>query len=114
MLTLFCYVRDDTFTQTLRVEIDKAKSVSDLRKAIKEEKRPKFDDIPADLLVLGRLLFTVIKTSKKSRHPILSMATVCILLRSSLKISLIWKKRVHVIVDRQHSGELPPCLHFLS
>ncbi|KAM6494873.1 hypothetical protein JOM56_009496 [Amanita muscaria] len=51
-LQLFCYVRDDDSKQAFLLEIKENAVVSTLRKSIKEEKRPKFDHIPADSLVL--------------------------------------------------------------
>ena len=46
MLVLNCLVLGETPQNTFPVEIDAAKSVGSLKKSIKEEKKPAFDDIP--------------------------------------------------------------------
>ena len=55
-LSLFCYVRGDDGGEPFKVDVDKEKTVSHLKEAVKEKtwKRPKFVDIPADTLSLGR------------------------------------------------------------
>ena len=65
MLALFCYARGDNYKQTFIVEIEKEKSVSDLKDAIKEIYRPIFDDIPADSLDLWKALVPINKDLKE-------------------------------------------------
>ena len=60
MLNLNCYVRGDPRNCAFAVHINDDKTVSNLRDAIKEEIRPKFDDIPANELV--RIPFPSIAT----------------------------------------------------
>jgi hypothetical protein len=49
---LNCWVKGDELGHVFPVKIARIESVGELRKKIKEEKRPQFDDIPADHLVL--------------------------------------------------------------
>ena len=51
-LELYCLVLNDDPNRIFLVKIANTKSVGALKKAIKEEKRPLFDNIPADSLVL--------------------------------------------------------------
>ena len=55
MLVLNCLVLGETPQNTFPVEIDAAKSVGSLKKSIKEEKKPAFDDIVANTLTLWRV-----------------------------------------------------------
>lgn len=82
-------------------------SVCALRDAIKEKKRPIFDDIQvaADSLSLRRLPFTTAKTSKEvealnlvdgNRLPPLHILSDI--------FSDIERESVHIIIDRPHSG----------
>ena len=54
MLVLNCLVLGETPQNTFPVEIDAAKSVGSLKKSIKEEKKPAFEDIVANTLTLWR------------------------------------------------------------
>ena len=49
---LLCYVRDDDYKQAFPVKIGNDEDVGTLKEYIKEEKRPLFDHIPANSLVL--------------------------------------------------------------
>jgi hypothetical protein len=51
-LKLICHVKGEPYKHTFEVKIGKEESVAALKKAIKEEKSPDFDHIPADSLVL--------------------------------------------------------------
>jgi hypothetical protein len=55
MLNLLCYVRGDDYKNAFRVTIGMEEWVADLKEAIKEKKRPYFDHIPADSLVLWKV-----------------------------------------------------------
>ena len=109
MLTLICYVRDDNCKQAFEVEIDKAKSVSALREAIKEKTRPKFDDISADSLSLWKASVPINRDLKKCVETLNlvdddSLYSYEIL--SDIFSSGLEGKSVHIIIDRHHSGEL--------
>ena len=54
MLNLNCYLRGDPRNCAFAVHINDDKTVSKLRDAIKEEIRPKFDNVPANELVLWK------------------------------------------------------------
>ncbi|KAF8802373.1 hypothetical protein BYT27DRAFT_7173144 [Phlegmacium glaucopus] len=52
MLSLLCYVSGDDSRRAFIVKIEEDETVAALKEYIKEKKRPKFDDIPADSLDL--------------------------------------------------------------
>ena len=52
---MLCYVKGEHYNHAFPVEIEKEKWVADLKKAIKVEKSPWFDHIPADSLVLWKV-----------------------------------------------------------
>ena len=66
MLKLFCYVRGDDHSYAFVVNIDEDETVADLRKAIKEKKKPKFDDVPADSLSLWKASVLINRDLKES------------------------------------------------
>ncbi|KAM6494879.1 hypothetical protein JOM56_009502 [Amanita muscaria] len=107
-LQLFCYVRDDDYKQAFLLEIKENELVSTLRKSIKEKKRPKFDHIPADSLVLWRVSVPFDQNLKENVEALNlvsndKLQTVDIL--SDLFPSGLQTKTVHVVVDRPHSGK---------
>ncbi|KAG0348935.1 hypothetical protein BGZ54_004509, partial [Gamsiella multidivaricata] len=53
-LTLFCVISGEHASNAFPVEISSGKTVGDLKKAIKSEKAPEFDDVAADRLKLWR------------------------------------------------------------
>lgn len=107
-LSLNCYMRGDDCAQAFKVDIDKAKSVSDLKKAIKEEKRPEFDYIPANSLVLWKVSvqFTQNLKNEVEAHNLVDDNKLQPLEDLSGIFSDLEIKRVHVIIDRPQSGEL--------
>src|SRR3954451_180278 len=54
-ITLFCLVKGNTTANAFEVNIEKDKSVSHLKKVIKAEKAPEFDNFPADKLKLWKV-----------------------------------------------------------
>lgn len=54
-LKLLCYVKGKHYNHTFPVEIGKEKWVANLKKAINQEKRPDFNHITADSLVLWKV-----------------------------------------------------------
>jgi hypothetical protein len=55
IITLNCWVLSDDLDRMFPVKIAPEESVGALKKAIKEEKRPAFDDMPADRLDLWKV-----------------------------------------------------------
>jgi hypothetical protein len=53
-ITLLCLVKGNTTASAFAVDIDREKLVSHLKKAIKAEKAPEFDNFPADKLKLWK------------------------------------------------------------
>jgi Crinkler effector protein N-terminal domain len=54
-ITLFCLVKGNTTANAFPVHIDKGQFVGDLKKVIKAEKAPEFDNFPADRLKLWKV-----------------------------------------------------------
>ncbi|KAG0195434.1 hypothetical protein BGX28_001374, partial [Mortierella sp. GBA30] len=65
-LTLFCLVDGESTSLTFSVEIDRTKTVDHLKKLIKTEKSPEFDDMAADRLTLWRVSIPTINGDKSS------------------------------------------------
>jgi hypothetical protein len=61
LITLNCWVLSDDPARVFSVTIALGESVSGLKKAIKEEKRPDFDSIPADRLDLWKASVRVVE-----------------------------------------------------
>ena len=59
LLRLNCWVLGDDSAQIFAVEIDPEKDVGALKKAIKEEKKPVFDDITSDSLEVWKVSIPV-------------------------------------------------------
>ncbi|KAG0329893.1 hypothetical protein BG000_011896 [Podila horticola] len=55
ILTLFCLVDGEAASNAFSVEIDPIKTVDGLKKLIKTEKAPRFDDVAADELTIWRV-----------------------------------------------------------
>ena len=106
MLTLFCYVRDNDHMQVFKVEIE---CVSDLRDAIREEKRLIFDDIPSNSLSLWKASVPNNRNLKKEFEA-LSLVDGDRLppfeILSDIFLSGLETKFVHIIIDRWRSGGL--------
>ncbi|RIA88557.1 hypothetical protein C1645_725866 [Glomus cerebriforme] len=54
-ITLLCLVKGNTTANAFAVDIDREKLVSHLKKVIKAEKAPEFDNFPADKLKLWKV-----------------------------------------------------------
>ena len=99
-------MRGDDFSNVFIVKIDED---ADPRKAIKEEKRPKFDDIPADTLSLWKVSVHYNPNFEKDVEALGlvngdSLQPLGIL--SDIFSSGLEKNHVHIIVNQPHSGEL--------
>ena len=109
MLKLFCYVLGEGCNNTFAVNIKEDETIGDLREAIKEEKRPKFDDILADSLTLWKASVPYSLNLKKEVEALNlvdddSLQSLWIL--SDIFSSGLDGDHVHIIVDRPRSGEL--------
>ncbi|KAG0039332.1 hypothetical protein BGZ83_002824, partial [Gryganskiella cystojenkinii] len=94
------------------VEIESHKTIGQLKKAIKDEKTPRFDDAAADELTLWKV--SIIVVSKKDRKEI-SLADVPSTSKEELDetddVSDVFevqppKKTIHIIVQRPPPGDL--------
>ncbi|KAG0041779.1 hypothetical protein BGZ83_001320 [Gryganskiella cystojenkinii] len=100
--TLFCLVDGEPIP--FPVEIEPTKTIGSLKKAIKDEKTPRFDDVAADELILWRVSIPVLP--KKDRKEI-SLAAVPSKeeLDETDEINDVFeqtlpKKTIHIIVQR--------------
>ena len=109
MLKLFCYVCGDDYSNTFVVNIDEDDTVADLKDAIKEKKRPKFDDIPAGSLFLWKasvLINRDLKESVEALNVVDDDSLYSYEILSDIFSSGLEKRCVHIIINRPHSGEL--------
>jgi hypothetical protein len=67
-LCLNCWVLGDETSRVFTVEIASTKNVSTLKKAIKEEKKPAFDHIPADAIDLWNVSFSIAVDRNLEEH----------------------------------------------
>jgi len=68
MLTLYCWVMGDETQRCFPIEILHGKDVSILKKAIKEEKTPQLDHLPADALTLWKVSIPVEEIDTRLRY----------------------------------------------
>ena len=110
MLKLSCYVRGDDFSNVFIVKIDEDETVAALRKAIKEKKRPKFDDIPAKSLSLLWKASVHYNPNLEKDVEALGLVNGDSLqplgILSDIFSSDLEKNNIHIIVNRPHSDEL--------
>lgn len=109
MLKLSCYVLGDECNNTFKVNINKDATVADLKDAIKEKKRPKYDDIPADLFSVWNSPVRYSLNLKKEAEELRlvdddSLQPLRIL--SDIFSSGLYTDYVHVIVNPPYPGEL--------
>ncbi|KAF8954098.1 hypothetical protein BGZ46_003021, partial [Entomortierella lignicola] len=102
-IKLFCILDGDS--SAFEVKLDADDSIAALKKAIKKEKEPRFDDIAADELVLFH-----VAVLDEGKHVNLSKVEVPTpLIIGSAEISEVFgtapaKKTIHVIVQRPSPG----------
>jgi len=58
-LTLFCLIDGETTSNAFPVEIESSKTIGDLKKLIKTEQAPAFDDITANNLTLWKVSLSI-------------------------------------------------------
>ncbi|KAF8923966.1 hypothetical protein BGZ47_004346, partial [Haplosporangium gracile] len=101
-LTLFCVVNGES--TPFSVKIESTKTIDDLKKLIKAEKTPEFNDIAADKLTLWRVSVTI--TDDDDEAPILlDNLPVKKKLRATSKLSMVFdadlpEDTIHVLVQR--------------
>ena len=109
MFKLLCYVHGDDYQQAFEVKIGEEETIAALKKAIKEEKSPDFDHIPADSIVVWNALI-LFNRDLKEKVEALNLVDDDSLqppeILSDLFPSRLEKMTVHIIVDRPPPGEL--------
>ncbi|KAK5796968.1 hypothetical protein F5H01DRAFT_418781 [Linnemannia elongata] len=101
-LTLFCLVDGEATSNAFPVEIESTKTIGDLKKLIKAEKAPRFDDVAADELTLARLHHD---DDDNDLPVLLDSVPVKKKLRATNKLSMVFdadlpEDTIHVIVQR--------------
>src|SRR4051812_3776956 len=112
ILTLFCIVSSDS--APFSVEIAKNATVHQLKKIIKEEKKPELDSIPADRLILHQVDLAEDENMVENMTRIMSDPKKPSPLRSTWELVDIFKdppkkRMVHIIVKLP--GESYECLN---
>ena len=105
-ITLFCLVHGEPIANAFAVDIDENMSISHLKKLIKSEKAPEFDDIDANNLVLWKV--NIHEDDETTiQHLLLNngKANGIELMRPTWKISKYFlggltEEHIHVIVER--------------
>ena len=109
MLNLFCYVRGNDSFSTFKVDINEDKTVDDLRDAIKEKKKPSFDNIPAGSLRLWKASSLHYNQNLKSDVEALNLVDGDMLqpvdILSDIFSFTLERKSVHIIIDRPGESE---------
>ncbi|KAG0047173.1 hypothetical protein BGZ89_005029, partial [Linnemannia elongata] len=110
LLTLFCLLDGETTSNAFSVKIPSSDTIDDLKKLIKVEQSPDFDDIAANNLTLWHVAHPVIAANK--HNPILLSAIDSPTeLDPTDDISDVFleappKKTIHIIVKRPPPGDL--------
>jgi hypothetical protein len=112
-LELNCLVLGDDPTHAFPVKIASTESVGTLKKAIKDEKKPVFDHIPADALNIFRVSFFVdddldatlngFKPKHNPQNGVHHLSTAVKRLKGVFQDPI--DEHIHVIVLSPHAGE---------
>ena len=106
MITIFCLVHGEPIANAFPVKIPLSDTISDLKKLIKEEKAPEFDDIAADKLKLWSISIPINDTEKLKNIEENSMQELFPTDEIADVFSTPLKKHIHVIVKQpQHMGK---------
>ena len=101
-----CYVRGDVPQNAFILDIDDDKTVDDLKKAVRENKRPNFDD--ANSLILWNVSVPINRNLKNSVEALNLLESDALYTHEILSdiFSDLKKNCVHILIDRPHSSEL--------
>ena len=113
MLTLYCWVMGDETQRCFPIEILHGKDVSILKKAIKEEKTPQLDHLPADALTLWKVSIPVEEIDTRLRYfqPRDDLDNGVYQLSPMDELSDIFqdkppRKHIHIVVQPPGEGDL--------
>ena len=109
VLELNCLVHGDDTSHLFPVKIEAKESIGNLKKEIWKEKKPIFDHIPADQLVLWKVSFPDddnLQQTLDTFSPIIRDA----LQRSSSRLSRVFPtppedEHLHILIQRPPTGE---------
>jgi hypothetical protein len=109
LLQLNCLVLGEPRSRIFSVEIVQAKTVADLKDAVKEKKRPTFDHLPADALVLWKISTPIDESLQESLGKLDFVDRNSLLPEEALSEVLLGtlpQKNLHIIIGRP-PGKLP-------
>ncbi|KAF9080350.1 hypothetical protein BGX23_002284 [Mortierella sp. AD031] len=117
-LTLFCLVDGESTSNAFSVEIDSTKTVDGLKKLIKADQSPIFDDITANSLTLWRVSIPVV-SANKHKPIVLSEVESSTELDPTDDVSDVFpktppKKTIHIIIHRPPPARSPPVSDYIS
>lgn len=106
LLSLFCYVRGESHKNVFLVKIEDGDTVDGLRKAIKTEKSPSFNDIDASSLLLWKVSLPYSQNIKEDveRHLVGKKPLDPVDDISDLFPLPLEKRTVYVVIDRPAVG----------
>ncbi|KAI8360927.1 hypothetical protein B0O80DRAFT_145818 [Mortierella sp. GBAus27b] len=112
-LTLFCLVEGEATSNAFSVKIPASDTIDGLKKLIKAEKAPRFDDIAADELTLWKVCIAI--PDDEEIHILLDRLNEKKKLGPADELSDVFgekppKKTIHVIVKRPPQGNADVCL----
>lgn len=108
LLALFCLVDGHSISQAFEVKASNTTTISGLKKLIKAEKAPRFDDVAADELILWRVFHPAI-AANEDQPVLLSAINSPTKLNPTHEIFDVFpeappKKTIHIIVQRPPPG----------
>jgi hypothetical protein len=103
-LALNCLVSGDDPDHIFTIEIANTKTVGALKKAIKEEKKPAFDDVAADALVLWKVSLPVDESLKENLINLSGEKLSLPLDKLSKVFSNVDDTHLHIVVGRPSSA----------
>jgi hypothetical protein len=97
-LELNCLVSGDDPSHIFTIEIADARNVSALKDAIKEKKKPAFDHIPADTLILWKSSFPVDESLQENLRKFVGEKPLSPVNKLSKVFSNVHDTHLHIVV----------------
>ncbi|KAG0333971.1 hypothetical protein BG000_008756, partial [Podila horticola] len=112
ILTLFCLVDGEATSNAFSVEIDPRKTVDGLKKLIKTEKAPRFDDVAADELILWRATIPITDDDDEIAILVKNIASNKKKLGPATRLAKVFpeelqEETVHIVVQRPPPVDTP-------
>jgi hypothetical protein len=97
-LALNCLVSGDDSDHIFTIEVANAKNVSALKDAIKDKKRPAFDHVPADTLVLWKVSLPVDDKLEENLPNLAGETSLSPVIKLSKVFSNVDDTHLHIVV----------------